>query len=480
MANAPYDVAVIGAGATGAALTVQLVRQLPAGRRVLLLGTPRETARGVAYGTTLPGHLLNVRAGRMSAIHDEPGHFVRWLVDAGWGGGDAAEIAEAYVPRTVYGSYLEDTLGRAVAAARKRVAVDTVAGTATGIERRDGIYRARLADGEVIEARALALCLGHGRPEFPIPAEAVDPAARERMIADPWNDRRMAAIGADDRVLMVGTGLTMIDQVLALSARGHRGAVVALSRRGFVPRAHCLARTEPYAIALPEGRLGAHALVRHVVAAARDTVDAGGDWRAVVDGLRPVTQDIWQRLDIADRRRFCRHVESLWSSVRHRMAPEVARRIAAARDDGLLEVRAGRIVTVKGSRDGLVAALRARGSRTVELARFDWIVNCSGTGRIVVDAAEGVLAPLVAAGLLAADRLRRGIAVTREGQVLGRDGTPTEALYALGPPGAGSLGEITAMPDIREQCAAAAGLMAATGRGRGAEPRSALVALPGG
>ncbi len=170
-----YDVAVIGAGATGCALVIQLVRRMPAGSRILLLGTPRETARGVAYGAALPGHLLNVRAGRMSVIDDEPGHFVRWLADAGRWDGPAAEIAETYIPRLVYGSYVADTLQRAIAAARGRVHVEIVAGTATELAEHHGHYVVQTAAGERMQAGTLALCLGHGRPEFPIAADAVDP-----------------------------------------------------------------------------------------------------------------------------------------------------------------------------------------------------------------------------------------------------------------------------------------------------------------
>jgi uncharacterized NAD(P)/FAD-binding protein YdhS len=297
-----YDVAVIGAGATGSALVIQLVRRLPAGSRILLLGTPRETARGVAYGTALPGHLLNVRAGRMSVIDDEPGHFVRWLADAGRWGGPAAEIAETYIPRPVYGSYVADTLQRAIAGARGRVHVEIVAGTATELGEHHGHYVVQTAAGERMQAGTLALCLGHGRPEFPIAADAVDPEARPRMIADPWSDHRTASIGPDERVLAVGTGLTMVDQVLALAARGHRGPITALSRRGHLPSAHRARRSEPRTIDLPAGPLSTRTLVRLVVAAARDDIAAGGDWRAVVDGLRPVTQDAWRRLGHAERR----------------------------------------------------------------------------------------------------------------------------------------------------------------------------------
>ena len=455
MKEPSHHVAVIGSGATGAALVIQLVRHLPAGSRVLLLGTPRETGHGIAYGTTLPAHLLNVRAGRMSVIHDDPSHLTRWLLRAGFGG-SAEEVAESYVPRSAYGDYVLDTLRHAIASGAGRVHVDVVEGTATEIAERDGAYTVRAASGIRYAAPTMALCLGHGRPEFPLPAETIDPSARDRMIGDPWSGRRLDAIGRDDRVLVVGTGLTMIDQLLALDARDHRGPVIAISRRGFVPADHCPRRTEPFLIDLPEGRPRLRDLFRRVAAAARAEDAAGRDWRAVIDGLRPVTQTVWQQLDHADRRRFARHAECMWSVARHRMAPAISDRLAQARASGRLDVRAGRIVAVKRVPRGLIVGLQARGGRTVELVPFDWMVNCSGVGRIPVNAVEAPLGPLVSEGLVRADRLGRGVDVSPGGEAIGRTGQPSRGLFALGPMGAGSLMEITAMPDIREQCASVA------------------------
>ena len=96
------DIAIVGAGLTGSTLAIQLARRLPAGARVLLLGAPGETARGLAYATKSPEHLLNVRAGRMSLIRDDPDHFVRWLVkDAG--NAIVGDPNQHYAPRMSYG-----------------------------------------------------------------------------------------------------------------------------------------------------------------------------------------------------------------------------------------------------------------------------------------------------------------------------------------------------------------------------------------
>ena len=91
--------------------------------------------------------------------------------------------------------------------------------------------------------------------------------------------------------LLVGTGLTMVDLVLSLDAAGHQGAIVALSRRGLVPRGH--ADFEPAPVEqdeVPQG--GLRAMWRWL---RKRSAEVG--WRAAVDSLRPHSHALWQSLD---------------------------------------------------------------------------------------------------------------------------------------------------------------------------------------
>ena len=75
----PWKIAIIGAGFSGVMSAVQLLRE--AGDRpvqIYLVNRGGRMARGVAYGTRSPVHMLNVPAGRMSALPDEPEHFLRF------------------------------------------------------------------------------------------------------------------------------------------------------------------------------------------------------------------------------------------------------------------------------------------------------------------------------------------------------------------------------------------------------------------
>src|SRR5689334_22295230 len=103
-------VAVIGAGFSGVLTALHLLGA-PGGPRVRLVERAGVFARGAAYGTANPDHLLNVRVANMSAFPDEPDHFVRWLA-----GRDGWRSQGGFVSRGCYGDYLQDMLRKAVAA----------------------------------------------------------------------------------------------------------------------------------------------------------------------------------------------------------------------------------------------------------------------------------------------------------------------------------------------------------------------------
>ena len=276
-----------------------------------------------------------MRASRLSILNDDADHFVDWL-SARRESKDVARrsLEEAYLPRSLFGEYVRQTFSRALADARRHYVVEVVEGTAVSAKPSDSRRRHRLASGQRFRAAVAVLCLGHPSPQFPMPAESIEPAARERMIADPWRDYRMSMIAPDAKVLFLGTGLTMVDHLLSLKNAGHRGTVTAVSRHGLLPRAHEELRTEPVPIALPDGPISLRDLLRRVVKAIRETSAAGGDWRAIIDGLRSATPELWARLDQAEQRRFLRHVASLWSIHRHRMAPSIAARLRSLMVEG--------------------------------------------------------------------------------------------------------------------------------------------------
>lgn len=423
--------AIVGGGYSGTLLALQLLR-LSDAQVTLIERTPR-VARGVAYSTARPEHLLNVRAGSMSAFADAPAHFADWLTARGEG--DGASFAQ----RRTYGAYLsglfEAAAGRIALVREEAVAVEP--GTVL------------LRSGKRVPADATILAIGNLPPETP----RVFAAFGDVYCGDPWAGDLAEGLSDADTVLLIGTGLTAIDAALTLDGSGFRGRIVALSRRGLVPRAHAAPAPPPALAQQPPA--SASSLVRFV----RDQAEAIG-WRAAVDQLRPGTPAMWGAAGVAERRRFLRHLRPWWDVHRHRIAPEIAERIASMEAEGRLVFAAGKIVSAEAADGAAVVGWRPRGAAAAERLRVRRIVNCTGPQTDIARAGEPLLDSLLAAGRIRPDPLRIGIDVDAECRVLHAEGKADERLFAIGPMTRGAFWEIVAVPDIRRQVQQVAALVA--------------------
>ncbi|MGI8931542.1 MAG: FAD/NAD(P)-binding protein, partial [Sphingomicrobium sp.] len=301
-------------------------------------------------------------------------------------------------------------------------------------------------DGRIVSARALVLAQGNQPPEPMRASEAVDGAL---VVNNPRGQEARAAIervAADDgAVLVLGTGLTMIDLVLSLDAAGHRGRIVALSRRGQIPRSH--APHEPAPVAydeLPEGNV--MALWRWL----RGRSEAVG-WRGAVDSLRPHAQALWRGLSVDEQRRFLRHARPYFDVHRHRIAPQVAAQLEAMVSKGRLEVVAGRLRSAKEEGGALAASYSRRNAPSDDLSseHFGAIFNCTGPVGAMGRTRDPLLRQMIDEGIVAIDHLGMGISVNVESRA-------AEGVWALGPLTKGAFWEIVAVPDIREQVASVA------------------------
>jgi uncharacterized NAD(P)/FAD-binding protein YdhS len=422
-------VAIIGGGFSGTILAAQLARR---GIRSILIDGSGRMGRGVAYSTTEPAHLLNVRAEGMSAWAGEADHFAKRFEGEG---GDKRGFAE----RRLFGRYLGEILDEAVVSGNAEV----VHQAAIRASRAGDGWRIELDGGEIVQAEALALAVGNQEPE---PLSAFG-AAGNRFIRNPWGAEARTAVEelveTGQSALLVGTGLTMVDLVLSLESAGHRGRIVALSRRGLIPRSHAdfdpatAERSE-----LPDGDLlGLWRWLRK----------RGGEvgWRAAIDSLRPHSQALWQSLDGEAQRRFLRHARPWWDVHRHRIAPEVARTLAQLIGEGRLEVLAGRIISARNTGDGLEVDFRRRGAGQPQTASFAYAFNCTGPLHSIARTRDPLLRSLFDTGQIRADQLGVGLDVDDRSRAGGR-------AWALGPLTKGRYWEIIAVPDIREQAAAVA------------------------
>ena len=278
----PFHVAVVGTGASGTLVAAQFKRLAPHGR-LALVGNAARPARGVAYETNYYANLLNVAAGKMSAFPHDMEHFVEWLKSR-----LPKADADTFAPRLIYGDYLAEIFDATINGS----IVEYFSGTVTEVSHKNDLWTIRLEDGSLIEARRVVLALGNLLP----PGDQIDfSAVASNYRRNPWAQDVAQGLSANAPVLLIGTGLTMVDVVLSLREVGYWGPIHALSRHGRLYQTHKPYQARPLMNAsLPEDfKTPAQALhwLRREIKAAENS---GSDWRAVVDSLRPYTAIIWQ------------------------------------------------------------------------------------------------------------------------------------------------------------------------------------------
>lgn len=429
------SVAVIGAGFSGVLTAVHLLAQGPS-VTVRLIERARRFGPGRAYDAANTAHLLNVRAANMSAFPDRPAHFVEWLVSKGL---DVS--GDTFVSRGRYGEYLQELLRREVMDPTQPARLLLEQDEAIAAERRKAGWRVRLALGRTLDVDAIVLAVGLGPPRA-LPGISAAAEASASYIANPWRIDPDSLPGGD--ILLVGSGLTMVDVALAIARPDRR--LWALSRRGLTPHSH--ASTAP--ARLPDGPLQGP---RQSLLALRRLAREVG-WRSAVDGVRPITSAVWQTWSLVERRRFLRHLRPWWDIHRHRMAPEVARRVERLRDERRLAFCSGRIVSIDADGSRLIVADRPRGANDLRRRGFQAVVNCTGLSSDL--GSSPLLATLAHQGHLRPDVLGLGADVDESGRVLGAEGTPSPGLYAVGPLTRAAHWEAVAVPDLRAHAATVA------------------------
>lgn len=436
------ELAIIGGGVSGAFVVLQCLRQ--AGKPLHILWFDKEGlfCKGLAYSTTEEAHLLNVRASNMSAFADEPGHFTNWLKARGYGytGAD-------FVPRMIYGLYVSETLNT-LKQQHPFVTVTELGEEVVSVTRHG--HRFKIAAKEVHEALRLVLAAGNFLPGHPR-SSAVDFISSPYYFRNAFDKQLLdARILAKEKITILGSGLTMLDLVMALQSRQYQGQICVLSPHGYLPRAHSLHTVAVESFIGPEKsyRLSeVFALVRKQLKQAQRE---GRDPYGVIDSLRPHVQRLWLGFSFEEQRRFLRHLRHKWGVARHRAPSESIASVHEAISAGKLQVMKGRISRID-LRPPEGFRIRYRDENGEEaIWESDVIVNCTGPEPDIHKIDSPLLKQLIHSGLIEGHDLSYGLKAPETGEL-------SEGFYTIGPLLKGVLWESTAVPEIRLQAAVLAG-----------------------
>lgn len=448
----PFRLAILGGGFTGAAFAVHFLRAYPHAVEIAIFEPRAELGQGVAYGTDSVLHRINVPSDKMFVFDEDREDFSRWMQSSGRRASDpAGETGDGdhYSLRRDFGAYMSWLLDRTVADHGPECRLRHYRTDAENVERlAGGTFWITGADGAVVAADAVLICASHAAPAFPWQGDMDE--SLPGLVVNPWAPGALDGLPLDGDAFIIGTGLTMADMVVSLDAAGHKGSILAVSRRGLVPSEQgefasgfdLFGDREP-----PRTALGLLRLVRW---RANELTRSGRAWHAAVDALRWDLPRFWSTLPVSERARLVRHLRAYWDVHRYRMAPQVAGRLARDRAGGRFAIAAGRIDRIGHDGKGFWIDWRPRGSDPAKppgRSRASVVINCTGPGANPARSRNPLFRSLIGNGLAAPDPLGIGLDVTADGTALDPQGRSVRRLLVAGPLARGRFGETMGVPD---------------------------------
>ncbi|CAM6111196.1 unnamed protein product [Calypogeia fissa] len=488
-------IVIIGGGFTGSIAAVQLVRQATIPLRITLINHGSPVARGIAYSSYRAEHLLNVPARNMSALAEDPDHFVNWLTkQSDYAQINIQQLRDEFMPRQLYGGYLQSILmeyvrtpsddascsiirscsidlveGEAVdiqlvgssrpaeadATVQSDIATATVDPTEKGL-----VAQVFLSNGRCLDSADKVLLATGNETPADLPGTASSTVSHHPgWCANPWSDwpSKLPPNGAT--IALLGTGLTAVDAIITLLAKNWTGTIRAISRHGLLPHSH-FKKDELQSIAsvaadFPPANVNLCALtlndLANMVEQHCERLRGLGFSPAIlVDKMRPITQKIWQSWPLKDKREFMSRYAARWNILRHRIAPTLHTQIEAAISSGLLKVSAGSIQMVSACGDKLsIETCDQQGaSHKVEASL---VVNCTGPQTAFSKTRSYLLRNILRRGLIDPDGLDMGVCVSSDFCATDRKCERSPIFYVIGPLIRGTLWETIAVPELRQQ-----------------------------
>ena len=442
-------VAIVGGGFTGAVVAANLARNAASDGAAIVVFEPRgRLGAGLAYDTGNPAHRTNVPAARMSLVPDDPDDFLNWLSARGEPRGDPdarAADGNLYVRRAVFGRYVGEFVAPYVRSGKVVHRRERVA----RIERDGTRWRLRSDVGTELLADIVVIATTHPAPCAPKNlAQALD--GHPRFVADTTVAGSLACLRPDDHVLVLGSGLTAADVIASLRLADHRGAIVALSRRGLRSRGHAGKTQEPFGDFVSDPATTALGLLRRVRLAVRQAAAAGLSWHAVFDALRGQGAQVWRALPVAERRRLVQRLRPFWDAHRFRVAPQIDDAIRQAIDAGQLRILAASIEGVERYGQVVAVDIRHRQTRLRERLLFDACVVTTGPAHTGILSSQGWLADLASKGWLRLDNVGLGLACDEASRAIGASGVAERSLIIAGPLARGTFGELMGLPQVND------------------------------
>ena len=444
------SIAIIGGGASGTITALYLMRKLNSPAHIYLVEKRKEAVyRGYAYSSQLNYEPLNVPAGRMSIFNHLPDDFFYWLKNKKQQDSETEITRDSFVSRRWFGDYLTERI-TLVAQQASHIQFETIVDSVQDVvmDASNESYNLIFAGGHKLAVNYLVFATGNEAPADVFEEREVS-RLNGHYVSNPWVANPLDGIDRDSNVLIIGTGLTMVDHVVSLHKRGHLGKIYCHSRNGYLPLTHAVT-SQNFVFEYEE-----HSDLTEVLSAFRKNIGLAGNkeilWQNVMDAMRGKTSRIWKTMDLGSKKLFLKRLRSFWEIHRHRMPMFSAEVIGALRAEGQLEILTGRqreIKVVGGDAHFEFISKQNGEERKIIVQK---VINCTGPSGDYLKTGNILIKNLIHKGWMTQDELLLGIKTGVRGEIIRENGVVLQNAYSVGPLRKATEWESTAIREIRLQ-----------------------------
>lgn len=441
--------AIIGGGLSGIMTATYLLRNRKEKIEIVLFEKNfKRIFKGHAYSSSLPHQLLNVPVKNMSLYQEISEHFYNWLKKNNFD-----YEYDDFVPRDIYGQYISSTFHDEIDKAypgKLNIEHDSVIDITNN---KNNSFEVKTSKGKIFSTfRNIFICTGNELPVNLLNFKS------SKYLHNPWDGEGIQNIPSDKDILIIGSGLTMVDQVLSLDKLNHKGKYIVISRRGLLPLSHGSVFDYTFSVIPDFKKVRITDIFRWLRTETEIAKNKGIHWRSVMDALRTYTPIIWQSLSDKDKQSFYNHLMCYWDIHRHRIPAESYKRIHELIEQGQLKVIAGKLKGYTENHNKLIVDIKPRGQNCIDSISVDFVINCTGPSSPVKSKDNDLFNNLLRRGVLVSDNLKIGIQVNSIGNPVDSSGNINKQLFVIGPPAKGTFFEHSALREIRKQVHEIAGV----------------------
>lgn len=316
-------------GASGTLILRELSNLLPSNSdvEITIFESSGTLGSGMPYGdkTNVDCFLLNMRSWLLGANSNNIMEFEQWMEK-----NNIKDVSYPYLPRSVYGRYLQDLASQAISNLRnKNIAVNIVKAEIIDLDVKNANYTITTNVGCKYIVQNVILALGHLQNKY-------ENACNKNYIANPYHNlEKIAEINSDSVVGILGTKLTAVDIAIYLRKLGVR-KICMFSKSGLLPQTQQDNVTTNMAKFIQPKKYSLRAFFKDYMLQTK-----GIFYQPFLDSSKYFIDKYWCNLSAFQKRLFSNKYRGWWMSHRHPMPAFNSKKINDMLEDKSLGIYKG-------------------------------------------------------------------------------------------------------------------------------------------